>query len=150
MHGSDVTYHRDDSATPCPCLTKQGNRDPVWHIQHPLAPVCNEAGMLPAVGTTAEFSVKAFVQPIQSGAVRRLTSEQLLQMFGEIETDDHIGFFPVKWNGHLLNFYEWGQSTEDRITYNGRQYQSVAANLIPDPADGDPWHHWEIGLRLVS
>lgn len=150
QHGSDVIYHRDDSVIPCPCRTPQGSRDPVWHIQNPAAPVCNESGMLPQVGTTANFAVKAFVQPVQSGAVRRLTSEQIQQIFGEIESDDHIGFFPVQWAGKTLNFYQWGQSTEDYITYNARKYQCVSANLIPDPSDGNPWHHWEVGLRLVS
>lgn len=149
-HGSVVTYHRDDSMVPCPCRTKQGYRNPEWHIQHPAEPVCNEAGMLPQPGTTAEFMVRAFVQPVQSGAVRRLTSEQLLQMYGEIQMDDHIGFFPVEWKGSLLNFYNWGEATEDYIVYNNRKFIAVSTNLIPDPADGNPWHHWEIGLRLLN
>lgn len=150
QHGSSVTYHRDDSMIPCPCRTKQGYRDPIWHLQHPDEPVCNEAGMLPDPTSTAEFVVKAFVQPVQSGAVRRLTSEQLTQMFGEVKTDDHIGFFPVEWNGHLLNFYNWGESTEDYIVYNSRKYQAVSVNLLPDPMTGNPWHHWEVGLRLLG
>lgn len=149
QHASVVTYHRDDSVTPCPCRTKQGYRNPEWHIQNPNEPLCNEAGMLTAPGTTAEFQVKAFVQPVQSGAVRRLTGEQILQMFGEIQSDDHVGFFPVEWLGHTLDFYKWGEATEDYIVYNGRRFTVVAVNLIPDPADGNPWHHWEIGMRLI-
>lgn len=148
-HGSVVTYHKDESFVPCPCLTPQGFRNPEWHIQHPNEPVCNAAGMLPDPTTTAEFTVRAFVQPVQAGAVRRLTSEQIQSMFGEINSDDHIGIFPVKWNGKLLGFYDWGQATEDWILYNGRYFTVVATNLIPDPSDGNPWHHWETGLRLT-
>lgn len=149
-NGSDATFHRDVSVTPCPCRTKQGARDPIWHLEHPAEPVCNAAGMLPAVGTTAQYGIKGFVQPVQSGAVRRLTSEQLQQMFGEIQSDDHIGIFPVEWEGHTLNFYDWSQTTKEFILYNGRKYTVVSVNLLPDPSDGNPWHHWEVGLRLLA
>jgi hypothetical protein len=148
-HGSTVLYHRDDAAIPCPCRTKQGFRDPIWHLQNPSEPVCNEAAMLPDSGTLAEFIVKAFVQPVQSGAVRRLTAEALQELFGEIESDDHIGLFPVEWQGKMLNFFDWSQATEDWIQYNGRIYTVVSVNLIPDPSDGNPAHHYEVGLRLV-
>lgn len=261
QHGSAATYHRDDSMIPCPCRTKQGYRDPIWHatdqpglpgvsiepglisgyyewavrFQYPsgekwndtsmkiqlldqqlhlfwqaaaenpvagesatgvrvmrrridpvtdlpldeyrqvvvatpnltewidnepnhdglllvggIPSICNDAGMIPMPNATTEISTKAFVQPVQAGAVRRLTSEQLLTMFGEIQADDHIGFFPVEWQGKILNFYDWGLATEDWIIYNGRKFQVVSANLIPDPSDGNPWHHWEIGMRLIS
>lgn len=148
-NASDVGFHRDDSVTPCPCLTPEGFRDPIWHLQFPAAPVCNAAGMLPS-GATADFMVKAFVHPVQAGAVRRLTTEQISQIFGEVEADDHLGIFPVQWNGHTLNFFDWGLATEDYITYTGRKFQAVSTNLIPDPSDGNPWHHWEIGLRLIT
>jgi hypothetical protein len=148
-HGSDVRFRRDDSATPCPCLTKQGYRDPVWHVQHPAAAVCNQAGMLTDLGGTTDLVIKGFVQPVQAGAVRRLTTEQIMQMFSEVQSDDHIGFFPVVWAGTAINFYQWGMSTEDRVTYNARDYTAVSVNLIPDPSDGNPWHHWEVGLRLI-
>lgn len=148
-HGSDVLYHKDDSLVPCPCRTPEGFRDPIWHLQNPLAPECNQAGMLPSPDTV-NFMVKAFIQPVQSGAVRRLTTEQLIQFFGEVESDDHLGIFPTEWGGEVLNFYQWGAATEDWIEYNGRQYTAVSTNLIPDPATGNPFHHWEIGLRLVK
>lgn len=149
QHGSDVHYHRDDSTVPCPCRTPEGFRDPVWHLQHPEAPVCNPSGMLQSPGT-ADFMVKAFFHPVQSGAVRRLTSEQISQMFGEVLTDDHMGIFPVQWQGHTLNFFEWGLATEDWVEYTGRRFTAVSTNLIPDPSDGNPWHHWEIGFRLIE
>lgn len=148
--GSVVVYHRDDSMVACPCQTKQGYRNPVWHLQHPTEPVCNEAGMLPDPDTTAEYAVKAFLQPVQSGAVRRLTSEQLQSMFGEVKSDDHIGLFPISWQNNQLNFIDWGSATEDWITYNGRKYTVVSVNLIPDPSNGNPAHHWEVGLRLLG
>jgi len=150
LHGSVVLYHRDDSFTPCPCRTPEGFRDPVWHVQNPLEPECNEAGMLADPDETANFNIKGFVHPVQSGAVRRLTSEQLVQMFGEIESDDHLGIFPCEWNGKTLNFYDWGLATEDWVKYNGREYTVVSTNLIADPDTGNPFHHWEVGLRLVA
>jgi hypothetical protein len=148
-HGSIVVYHRDDSFTPCPCRTPEGFRDPIWHLENPSEPVCNNAGMLPSA-QTANFIVKGWVQPVQSGAVRRLTTEQLIQLFGEIQSDDHLGIFPCEWDGKILNFYDWGLATEDWIEYNGRRYTSVSANLIADPLTGNPFHHWEVGLRLLG
>jgi hypothetical protein len=153
-HGSDVGFHRDGSEIPCPCLTPEGSRDLEWHLIHqldvPAPPMCNAAGMIPDVTTTQDYIVKAFVQPVQSGAVRRLTGEQLDVIFGEVESDDHLGLFPVEWDGHRLEFTEWSSSTKDYITYHGRRFTVVSVNLIPDPADGNPEHHWEVGLRLIS
>lgn len=149
-HGSPVEFHRDYSVTVCPCRTKQGYRDPEWHAQHPEAPVCNEAGFLPDPAGTTEIMVKAFVQPVQSGAVRRLTSEQIQSLFGEVESDDHLGIFPCAYNGAELDFTNWSVNGKDSITYNGRKYNVVSVNLIPDPDDGNPFHHWEVGLRLMS
>jgi hypothetical protein len=71
-------------------------------------------------------------------------------MFGEVQADDHVGILPVEWNGNQLNFYDWGESGEDWIKYNDRYFQPVSVNLIPDPDDGNPRHHWEVGLRLIS
>jgi hypothetical protein len=79
-----------------------------------------------------------------------LTSEQLTQLFGEIQTDDQLGIFPVTWMGHSLNFFDWPANTKDYLEYIGRRFTVISANLIPDPADGNPWHHWEVGLRLIS
>lgn len=149
-HASDAIFHREDVTTMCPCVTPEGFRDPIWHLQHPSEPDCNEAGMLLDPSEATNKAVKAFVHPVQSSAVRRLTSEQLVGMFGEIQADDHVGIFPVEWDSTLLNFYDWGNSGEDWIKYNDRFYQVVSVNLIPDPDDGSPWHHWEVGLRLIS
>jgi hypothetical protein len=106
--------------------------------------------MLSQSGSTTEVSVKGFVQPVQSAAIRRLTAETIQQMFGELQADDHLAILPVQWEGITLNFYDWGRSGEDFLIYNGRPFQVVAANLIPDPDDGNPWHHWEIALRLAE
>jgi len=149
LHGSSVQFHREDGFANCPCLTPEGFRDPIWHLQHPLQPQCNPAGMLPNPGTTSDFTIKAWIQPVQSGAVRRLTTEQILQLFGEIRSDDHLGLFPCEFNSNVLNFYDWGNATEDYITYNSRKYTAVSDNLIADPETGNPRHHWEIGLRLI-
>lgn len=153
-HGSPVRYYRDGSLVPCPCRTPEGSRDLEWHLQHaldvPPPPMCNAAGMIPDPDSTADFMVKAFVQPVQSGAVRRLMSESLEVMFGEVQEDDHLGIFPITWGGQRLDFTEWSATTKDFIEYHGRRFNVVSVNLIPDPADGNPEHHWEVGLRLIS
>lgn len=145
--GSSAVYHREDGGTPCPCLTPEGYRDLKWHRDHPLAPVCNERGMLP--GAIVDLSVRAFVQPVQSGATRRLTSEYIEAMFGDVRTDDHVGIFPLSVSGVSLDFEEWSEAGEDYVVYRGRRFLVVNSNLIPDPADGEP-HHWEVGLRLMT
>lgn len=112
-----------------------------------LETVCNDAGFLPDITT---ISAKGFIQPVQSGAVRRLVAEVALEMFGEFEEDDHIGLIPCVWKGHTLTFKDWSETGTDRIFYNDRGYTVVAYNLVPDPADGNPFHHWEVGLRMVN
>jgi len=149
-YGSTVTYHRDESMVPCPCLTPEGFRDPEWHIANPLAPVCNEQGFIPDPSSTTEISVKAFVQPAQSTRLTRLSDEYLNQLFGEVQTDDHVGIFPCQWSSTTLDFRDWSQSGEDYVVYNNRKFLVVNANLIPDPSDGNPNHHWELALRLIS
>lgn len=148
--GSDVTYHKDSALVPCPCRTPEGFRDPEWHLAHPLEPVCNDAGFLSNPSTTTDLVVKAFMQPIQSTRATRLSTEQLLQMFGEIQADDHLGIFPYEWQSQGIDFYDWGSSGEDYVVYHSRKFTVINANLIPDPDDGNPFHHWEIGARLIS
>lgn len=149
-NGSTVRYVRADSTIPCPCRTPEGFRDPEWHAANPDQPVCNEEGMLPDPAHTVDISLKAFVQPIQSTRATRLSAEYISQMFGEVIADDHLGIFPESWGGTELNFFDWSQSGEDFIQYYGRKFLVVNANLIPDPSDGNPRHHWECGLRLMS
>lgn len=145
---SDVIFHRDDSTIPCPCRTPEGNRDPIWHILNPSAPMCNEAGFLPS-GVT-NMQVKAFVQPIQSTRATRLTDEYLVQMFGEVEANDHLGIFPCDWQGQPISFDDWSPSGEDWVEYAGKRFTVVNVNTIPDPDDGNPNHHHEVGLRLIE
>jgi hypothetical protein len=150
LHGSDVRFFRSDSKVVCPCATPEGYRDPSWHIQRPTAPVCDPSGHLPDPAATVDVAVKGFVQPVTSARGAKLPPETIIEMFGlEVETDDHIAMFPVYWNGVFLNFYNWGRSVEDFVEYNNRRFTVVNANMIPD-LDGNPEHHWEVGLRLVS
>lgn len=145
-HGSDVVYHSESGGTECPCRTREGNRDPAWHLEHPAEPVCNELGMLPV---EVEFSVKASVQPM-TGGIRRRDSERISAMFpGEVKADDHLGIFPCEWNGHTLDFGAFSDTGEDYIVYNGRRFVVVSSDKLPD-VDGDPNHHWELGLRLST
>lgn len=151
-HGSSVQFHRVtvSGMVECPCRTPEGFRDLEWHDAHPLEPVCNERGLLPAPGGITDLTVKGFVQPIQSTRATRLSTEYLQEVFGTIEADDHLGIFPESWASVPLNFYDWSQSGDEYIVYNGRKFMVVNANLIPDPADGNPRHHWECGLRLIG
>lgn len=145
-NGSNATYHREGGGTVCPCRSPEGYRSPAWHKAHPAEPVCNETGMLAVV---TEFAVKGFVQPAQSAAVRRLTSEYVAALFGEVRSDDHLGIFPLAWKGKTLDFEDWSQAGEDFVIYDGKRYLVVNGNKIPDPDGGKP-HHWEVGLRLIK
>jgi hypothetical protein len=162
-NGSDVTYHREDFIVACPCRTPEGFRSPKWHIDHlPGAPnsdlagppwnginppVCNEQGMQP--GMSVNLLVKGFVQPVQARAVRSMTREFPIELFGEVQTDDHLGIFPLVWSNITLNFWDWSDTGEDYLMYDTRRYIVVGANKIPDPSGGGG-HHWETGLRLVK
>ena len=151
-HGSPAIYRRVDSLIACPCRTPEGFRDPQWHMAQPTPkpPLCNEAGFLPDPAATKEAVVKAFIQPIQSTRATRLNIEILMEGWGDIEADDHLGILPYQYAGITLNFYDWGRSGEDWVQYNGRRFTVINANLIPDPADGNEKHHWEVGLRLIN
>lgn len=149
-NGSDARYRRVDSMIPCPCLTPEGFRDPIWHSENSTQPMCDENGMLPDPAATIDVIVKAWVQPIQSTRATRLSSEYIEQMFGQVQADDHLGIFPCLWSGNNLDFRNWSQSGEDFIEYDGQRFLVVNANKIPDPDGGDPNHHWEVGLRLIS
>lgn len=147
-HGSDVIYHHETGGAPCPCRTREGNRDPEYHVNFPEDPVCNELGMLAPV--IDQFTVKATMQPVSAGGVRRSrSSERAAGLFpGEVMHDDHIGIFPVVWNGHVLDFHSFGDTGEDYVIYDTKRFIVIAADKLPD-LDGDPNHHWELGLRLV-
>jgi hypothetical protein len=143
--GSDVTFHREEGGALCPCLSPEGFRSPAWHKTNPLAPMCNEEGRLAPVVT--EFMVKASVQPVRSS--QRRVGERALELFGEVEQDDHIGIFPTTWNDKTIDFLDWSDSGADFIVYNGRRFFAVAWDKLPD-VDGDPDHHWEVGLRVLT
>lgn len=145
-HGSDVTYHRETGGDPCPCLTPEGFRDPEWHLDHPTAPVCNEQGRINVV--VNNWVVKAAVQPAQSRSFSR-QAERVDALLGDVQQDDHIGIFPVTWGGNTLDFSSFDEGGDDYIVYDGRRFVVVAADKVPD-IDGDPDHHWELGLRLVK
>lgn len=142
--GSDVTYHRESGGEPCPCLTPEGFRDPAWHKANPEQPVCNEQGVINQV--ILDAIVKASVQPVRS--LRRQEAERVIELVGEVQSDDQLGVFPVTWNGTVLNFFDWDDSGANYVEYDGRRFLSVNADKLPD-VDGDPNHHWEVGLRLI-
>jgi hypothetical protein len=108
--------------------------------------LCNEAGEIP---NPVDISVKAFCQPIQSTRATRLSTEYLQEVFGTIEADDHLGIFPVVWASVRLDFRDWSQHGDDFIEYDSQRFFVVNANMIPDPGDGNPEHHWEVGMRVI-
>lgn len=144
--GSDVIVHQETGGTPCPCLTPEGFRDPSWHRDHPDEPVCNEEGILP--GAILNVVVKAAVQPA-TGGQRTRAAERSNALLGEVQKDDHLGIFPVRWGGVVLDFSTFSDSGDDYIVYDNRRFLVVASDKIPD-VDGDPNHHFELGLRLVK
>lgn len=143
--GSNVTFHREEPGTSCPCRTPEGFRDPAWHRDNSSAPICNEQGFLAPIVT--EFPVSAAVQPPRFRGNRG--SQRVNDLLGEVQADDKIGFFPCEWNSHIVNFYDWSDAGEDYIVYDGRRFTCVSADKVPD-VDGNPAHHWEVGLRLLT
>lgn len=148
LYGSDLIFHREDGGTTCPCVSPEGYRSPVWHKANPEEPVCNEDGKLSP--TVTNLLVKGHCQPVQAGAVRRLTTEVVRQLWGEVQMDDHLGFLPCEWNGSAISFDGWSDSGADYIIYDNRRFTVVSVNKIADPLDGDPDHHYEVGLRLIK
>jgi len=153
-HASDVRFFRSESSVLCPCLTPEDNRDPSWHAARPSEPVCDPSGHLLDPAATTDLIVKGFIQPVTGARGARLPAETVVNLFGgeigvEIQADDQIGILPCAWGGVNLNFFEWGRSGEDFIEYAGRRFTVVNANLIPD-VNGNPYHHWEVGLRLIA
>jgi hypothetical protein len=146
-HGQACTFHREEGGTNCPCRTPEGVRSPRWHALNPTEPVCNEQGKLNP--TITNLAVKAFIQPIQSTRATRLQSEILINMFGEVEADDHLGIFPLSWSSTPLDFRDWSTAGEDYILFDGRRFNVVNANKIPDPSGG-AFHHWEVAMRLIK
>ena len=148
QYGSDIVFHREEGGSPCPCRTVEGYRSPEWHYDNPSEPVCNEDGFLDPIVTN--YLVKGHCQPVQAGAVRRLTTEVMHELWGEVQMDDHLGFFPCEWAGQTINFDGFSDSGSDYILYDNRRFTVVSVNKIPDPLDGDPNHHYEVGLRLIK
>lgn len=146
VRGVDTHYHKDDSTLVCPCRTREGFRDPVYHIEHPEAPVCNPNGFLPEINKIVDMTVKAFVQPARTGRF----ANRFLEIFGELRTDDHLGIFPVSWSGKRLDFDSFDDSGADYVEYNNLRFITVGSVLIPDPTSNAIMHHWELALRSIS
>lgn len=141
--GSDVVYHRE-AGSPCPCRTPEGFRDPAWHIANPDEPLCNERGILAVV---TEYTVKGSIQPAMT-ANRRM-SQRANDLLGDVQRDDKVAILPCTWGGHTLNLDGWSDAGDEYLTYDGKRYTVVAVDKVPD-VDGDPNHHYEAGLRLLS
>lgn len=142
--GSDVLFHREEPGDDCPCRTPEGFRDPAYHLQLPMAPLCNEQGFVDPVVT--EFFIKASVQPAFSGLSRH--SQRVNDLLGEIRRGDQIGFLPISWSGKVLDLEDWSDAGEDYLVYGGKRYMLTSFDLLPD-LDGSP-HHYEAGLRLLK
>jgi hypothetical protein len=148
LRGSEIGYRRVLGYRDCNCVTPEGFRNPRFHLESGQLPVCNEEGKIPT--EVIDVTIKGFCQPIQSTRATRLTSEVLIQLFGEVQADDHLVIAPCVWEGLTLDFMNWSQSGDEFIYYDGQYYLVINANKIPDPETGDPNHHWEAGLRKIS
>lgn len=142
--GSTIIVHREDGGSPCPCLTPEGFRDPTWHLVNTGLPVCNEQGFLT---TATDIAIKGSVQP----AVTRLarSSQRVNDLLGDVQLGDKIAILPCDWNGHSVDLDDWSEAGEDYLIYDQRRYAVVSYDKLPD-VDGDPGHHWEVGLRLLT
>lgn len=143
--GTDVTFHREDDGTPCPCRTPEGFRDPAWHRAHPADPVCNEQGFLTV---PVEFIVRASIQPARIGAALSRINQVADKLLGDVLSDDKVGIFPCRWGSYTVDFNGWSEAGEDYILYDGDRYMAVAYDKLPD-LNGDTDHHWEVGLRRL-
>lgn len=144
--GTNVLYHRELHTQECPCRTPEGFRDPAWHKAHPTAPECNSAGYL---SDPVEATVKAFVQPVMAGR-RSIAMQSITEMFGQVQTDDHIGVFPVEWAGTQLEFDNWSQAGDEYIEYNTWRFVVVGWSAVPSPANAGIIHHYETALRRIN
>lgn len=143
--GADVLVHRERHSVPCPCLTQEEFRDPIWHKDHPLEPVCNDRGFL---ADSIERIVKGFVQP--TFAMRRIGNQVIEEAFGEVQIDDHIGMFPMIWNNAAVDFENFSQAGDEWIEYNNLRFMVVGWTRIPDPANPNNYDHWELALRRIN
>jgi hypothetical protein len=66
-----------------------------------------------------------------------------------VQSDDKLGVFPCEWYGSTLDFDNWSDAGEDFVVYDDRRFMVVAADKLPD-IDGNPNHHYEVGLRLMK
>lgn len=140
-----MLIHREGDAVACPCRSPEGFRDPSWHRANPTYPECNDAGF---VVQPIENTIKAFV--ISAGSVGSRGMSTVTQLFGQVQTDDHIGIFPVVWKGITFRFDNWSQAGEEYVEYNGLRFIVVAWVLVPDPHDTSKPHHYEVGLRRIN
>lgn len=143
--GAIVLFHREGDTTPCPCRTSEGYRDPTYHKANPSVPECNDAGCLI---DPIEFNIKGFVIPASLGSRRGM--QTITQLFGQIQTDDHVGIFPMSYGNTQLNFSDWSPAGEEYIEYLGMRFIVVAWIIVPDPGNTSIPHHWEVGLRRIN
>jgi hypothetical protein len=142
-NGIPVKVHIENDIRPCPCVTPEGFRDPLWHLANPDAPECNNAGYI--TGGT-DYIVNGFILPAASrGQINYIT-----EMFGEIRTGDRIGVLPVSAGNYTFDFSTWDSAGENFIYAQGNQYQVVGYTLIPSPDNTNIPHHWELALRLQN
>lgn len=100
-------------------------------------------------GILEDRDIKGFVQPAFI-STRSRSNQLLMESFGEIQADDHIGIFPIMYNNFEIDFSDWSNSGTDWIEFNGMRFIAVAWNQLPAPDNTSVNHHWEIALRRVN
>lgn len=109
-------------------------------------PECNDDAIIPVI---FERKVKGFVQPAFI-STRSRSNQILIEQFGEMQADDHIGVFPLQYENYQLDFTDWSDAGSDWIEFNGLRFIAVAWNLLPAPDDASVNHHWEVALRRIN
>lgn len=115
------------------------NAESIWH----------DASLTIQHGILQDHVVKAFVQPAFFGTRSRST-QFILNAFGELEADDHIGIFPLESNGFEVDFSDWSDSGSDWIDFNGMRFVAITWNRVPAPDNSSVNHHWEVALRRIN
>lgn len=129
----------------------------LWTDTHPIGPgtdslvdvdipLCNDDGFVPDV---IEKIVKGFVQPAFIG-LRSRSNQIMIEAFGEVQSDDHIGIFPLEFGNYKLDFTDWSDAGSDWLEFNGMRFIAVTSNQVPAPDNANLNHHWEVALRRIN
>lgn len=109
-------------------------------------PVCNDDGIIPVID---ERTIKGFVQPAFISS-RSISNQFITQAFGQIQADDHFGFFPMTYKDEAIDFSNWSDAGSDWVEFNDMRFLAITQNVAPAPDNASVSHHWEVALRRIN